>query len=90
MSHWPRFGSKKAWLDNSKRQWHPAPALPEWSELNNFMGVAWYVLDKSVEFPEEGSIIKIHQMGVSKMIHMLETLDVSKDGFKCLVIISEV
>jgi hypothetical protein len=87
---WPRFKSKKAWTDRENREWHPAGPLPEWEELDLFEGSAWYVLDHKMEFPEEGSIVIIHKDESQKNLRVGLCLDVSTDGFKRLLLISEV
>jgi hypothetical protein len=91
MSHsWPRFKSKKAWLDNNKREWHPAGPLPEWEELDIWTGSAWYILDRNMDFPLVDTEIAIRRNSIIKTLRVEYELDVSSDGFKRLVLISEV
>lgn len=91
MSHsWPRFKSKKAWLDNNKREWHPAGPLPEWEELDIWTGSAWYILDRNMDFPPVDTEIAIRRNSIIKTLRVEYELDVSSDGFKRLVLISEV
>ena len=99
---WPRFGSKKAGLDDKGREWIKASGVTDWLELDNVEGELWFVLvrrqvytdeiyeDEYVSIPCEDDEIEVGFDHMKKRFHVLELLDVSRNGFKCLVLISEV
>lgn len=86
----PRFKSKKAWHDNDQREWIPAGRLPAFEELNDFTGTPWYILDRRSEFPAEDEVVDLVRKDVQKKVKVLSFLSWSTNGFKCLVLISEV
>ena len=87
----PRFKLKKAWHDCAQREWIPAGRVPAYEELNDFTGTPWYVLDKQCNFPVEDDVITLFQKDhAPKKIKVLGSLSFCKDGFKCLLLISEV
>ena len=44
MTKWPRFGSKKAGLDDKGREWIKASGVTDWLELDDVEGDLWFVL----------------------------------------------
>jgi len=86
----PRFGTKKAWKDSAQREWIPAGHLPAFEELNDFTGTPWYILDHQSDFPSEEDTINLFASDVRKRVKVLSFLSWSTNGFKCLVLISEV
>jgi hypothetical protein len=86
----PRFKSKKAWQDNAQREWVPAGRLPAFEELNDFTGTPWYILDHQSDFPSEEQVVEIFRKDSRKKVKLLSFLSWSTNGFKCLVLISEV
>ena len=96
MTDFPRFNSKNRWLDSEGRQWVFAPKLPEWEATDDWFGVGCFILSKTVDFPEEEDIVTIFRPASSggpvekKMLRVMSFLDATNDGFKCLVLVSEV
>tara|TARA_B100000780_G_C20991497_1_gene396536 strand:+ start:89 stop:379 length:291 start_codon:yes stop_codon:yes gene_type:complete len=96
MTKFPRFHSKDAWLDSAGREWVFAGRLPEWEALDDFVGIGCFILSKDVDFPEEEDTVSIFR-GVSRLggveekrLRLMSLLDATNDGFKCLVLVSEV
>ena len=85
---WPRFGTSK-WKDCMGREWTAAGHLSEWESLDNFVGIPYYVLDRSGSFLEWDSLIEISSGCNSKTLRVLNLLDVSSNGFKSLYLVSE-
>jgi len=90
MVKFPHFHSKKAWTDSDHRQWFFPGRLPEWELMNDFNGIACFILDRNALFPEEGVVVRIVRGADSALFRLDEIMDVSKNGFKCLALVSEV
>jgi len=86
----PRFKSKKAWHDGAQREWIPAGRLPAFEELNDFTGTPWYILDHQSDFPSPDEVLNLVRNDDHKKVKVLSFLSWSTNGFKCLVLISEV
>jgi len=86
----PRFNSKEAWFDAQNRQWVFAGRLPEWEEMDIFVGAPCFVLDKMGSFPDDEDVVDLFRENLTKKVRVLTMLDSDKNGFKCLVLLSEV
>ena len=59
-------------------------------QLNDFTGTPWYILDHQSDFPSEEQVVEIFRKDSRKKVKLLSFLSWSTNGFKCLVLISEV
>lgn len=88
---YPRRNNKNWKESKNDRQWVPAGRLPEWEVADNYSGIPYFVLlGKTSEFPSEEEEVNISQGSSIKRLRVLELLDVSTSGFKCLYLVSEV
>lgn len=98
---YPRRNNKNWKESKNDRQWVPAGRLPEWEVADNYSGIPYFVLlgktnetsefpSEDDEFPSEDEEVNISRGGTSKRLRVLELLDVSTSGFKCLYLVSEV